>query len=52
MMDLLLNLRIISKIPENGKINKCENGLFSICTKTSYIDKLIRFVSGDNRSPH
>ena len=50
MMDLLLNLRIISKIPENGKINRCENGLFSISTKTSYVNKLIRFVSGDNRS--
>lgn len=50
MMDLLLNLRIISKIPENGKINRCENGLFSISIKTSYVNKLIRFVSGDNRS--
>jgi hypothetical protein len=50
MIDLLLNLRIISKIPENGKINRCENGLFSITTKNSYMDKIIRFVSGDNRS--
>lgn len=50
MIDLLLNLRIISKIPENGKINRCENGLFSISTKNSYTNKLFRFVSGDNRS--
>ncbi len=50
MIDLLLNLRIISKIPENGKINRCENGLFSVSTKTSYINKIFRFVSRDSRS--
>lgn len=49
MIDLLLNLRIISKIPEDGKINRCEKGLFSISTKTSYIDRLFRFVTRDNR---
>lgn len=46
---LLLNLKIISKIPENSKLKRSEQGTLAI--ESNYnMNWLIRYIRGDSRS--
>lgn len=45
---ILLNLKIISKIPENGRIKRTESGVLAIDDSTSFV-WLRRFIYGDSR---
>ena len=48
--DDLLNLRILSKIPENGKIGRGINGILAIDSSTSYASSVVRYIQGHSRS--
>lgn len=45
---LLINLKILGRIPKNGKIQKSSYGIISIETE-SYLTSLRRFVTQDSR---
>ena len=47
--DLLLNLKIISKIPEHGKIKRTGNTIALETHIPSYIEGIVRFYRGDSR---
>jgi hypothetical protein len=48
--DILLNLKIISKIPENGKIRKKNNGILNLEYSHAILSNVIRKITGYGRN--
>ena len=46
---LLTNLKVIGKIPENGRIKRTNNGIFTIIEPYQRFLWITRFFSGDSR---